>query len=69
MIKKNTKTKMVLDHLMSGRSITQLEAQAEYSLFRLPVIIASLRQRGYFIKCVTKTAVNGTRYGRYSMRG
>ena len=67
MTNKNTKTNMVLDHLMSGRSITQLEAQAEYSLFRLPVIIASLRKQGYYIKCTTKKAVNGTRYGRYSM--
>jgi len=69
MTKKNTKTNMVLAHLLSGRSITQLEAQAEYSLFRLPVIIATLRDQGYYIKCTTKTAVNGTRYGRYTMGG
>ena len=67
MIKQKTKTLMVLEHLKSGRSITQLEAQAEYSLFRLPVIIASLRKQGYDISCETKRAVNGTRYGRYSM--
>lgn len=66
---KNTKTNMVLDHLLSGRSITQLEAQAEYSLFRLPVIIATLRKEGHTINCTVKKAVNGTRYGRYSMGG
>jgi len=65
--KTTTKTDMVLAHLLSGRSITQLEAQAEYSLFRLPVIIATLRDQGYDISCETKKAVNGTRYGRYSM--
>ena len=63
----DSKTNAVLAHLESGRSITQLEAQTEYSLFRLPVIIAALRGRGYNIDCEMRQAANGTRYGRYSM--
>jgi len=62
-----TKTDAVLAHLNSGRSLTQLEAIQEYSLFRLPVIVASLRQRGYAIAMEMREAVNGTRYGRYTM--
>lgn len=63
----NTKTAAVLAHLKTGRSITQLEAMTEYSLFRLPVIVQTLRDRGYMIYTEMRTAVNGTRYGRYSM--
>jgi hypothetical protein len=55
-------------HLNSGRSITQLEAIQEYSLFRLPVIIESLRVNyGMTIWTEMRTAANGTRYGRYSI--
>jgi hypothetical protein len=62
-----TKTAAVLAHLESGRSITQLEAISEYSLFRLPVIIQTLRDRGHYIATDMRVASNGTRYGRYSM--
>jgi hypothetical protein len=61
------KTEAVLAHLNSGRSITQLEAIQEYSLFRLPVIIDALRHRGVRIWTEMRTAANGTRYGRYSL--
>ena len=62
------KTAAVLAHLDSGRSITQLEAMTEYSLFRLPVIIDTLRSRGHVIWTEMRVAANGTRYGRYSMK-
>lgn len=62
-----TKTDAVLHHLMSGRTITQLEAIQEYSLFRLPVIVASLRKAGFNIACEMREAANGTKYGRYSL--
>jgi len=55
-------------HLKSGRSITQLEAMTEYSLFRLPVIIDTLRSRGMVIWTEMRVAANGTRYGRYSVK-
>jgi len=62
-----SKTAAVMAHLNSGRSITQLEAMTEYSLFRLPVIIESLRYRyGMTIWTEMRIAANGTRYGRYS---
>jgi hypothetical protein len=63
-----TKTAAVMAHLKSGRSITQLEAIQEYSLFRLPVIIDTLRARGMRIWTEMRVAVNGTRYGRYSTK-
>jgi hypothetical protein len=63
-----TKTAAVMAHLKSGRSITQLEAMTEYSLFRLPVIIDTLRHvYGMTIWTEMRTAANGTRYGRYSI--
>jgi len=63
------KTAAVMAHLKSGRSITQLEAMTEYSLFRLPVIIESLRYRyGMRIWTEMRVAANGTRYGRYSLK-
>ena len=63
-----SKTAAVMAHLKSGRSITQLEAMTEYSLFRLPVIIDTLRSRGMVIWTEMRVAANGTRYGRYSMK-
>jgi len=62
------KTAAVMAHLKSGRSITQLEAMTEYSLFRLPVIIDTLRSRGMVIWTEMRVAANGTRYGRYTMK-
>ena len=62
-----SKTAAVLQHLQKGRSITQLEAISEYSLFRLPVIIATLRSRGHRIRTMKMISHNGTRYGRYTM--
>jgi hypothetical protein len=62
-----SKTAAVLAHLNQGRSITQLEAISEYGLYRLPVIIQTLRDRGHSIWCEMRVGVNGTRYGRYSM--
>jgi hypothetical protein len=64
----NSKTDAVLAHLLSGRSITQAEAQVEYSLFRLPVVVQTIRSLGYVVDCEMRTAANGTRYGRYSLR-
>lgn len=64
----NSKTQAVLAHLKSGRSITQLEAQTEYSLFRLPVVIATLRGSGYNVHCEMRESANGTRYGRYTLK-
>lgn len=44
-----TKTKLVLDYLMSGKRITQIEATEMFKTTRLASIIFELKDRGYNI--------------------
>ena len=52
---------MVLNHLKSGKSITQKEAIDLFGAYRLSDIIYRLRQQGYDISCEIKYGKN--RYG------
>lgn len=61
MAQKTTKTKLVLNHLKSGKSITSLDAINLYSATRLSAIIFILRNRGYDIATLTKTITD--KYG------
>lgn len=47
---RTTKTKQVLDHLKSGKTITSIQAIDLYGATRLSAIIFKLRDRGYDIK-------------------
>ena len=60
-MKKITKSKMVLNHLKSGKSITSLEAINLYSATRLSAIIFNLRKRGHTIATLPKIIID--KYG------
>lgn len=59
--KKTTQTQAILNHLMSGKSITSMEAFERYGATRLSGLIFVLRKRGYHIISETKECT--TRYG------
>lgn len=54
-------TKLVLGHLMSGKSITSFQAFTEYGATRLSAIIFNLREKGLDIRDTWVYATN--RYG------
>lgn len=47
--KKPTKTKLVLDWMLDGNSITSIEAFRMFNATRLSAIIFSLKKKGWFI--------------------
>lgn len=57
----------VLQHLLSGQSITPIEALDLYGSFRLSSIIFRLRDRGYDISTKMVTIRKGTRVARYTL--
>lgn len=62
-----TQDERVLQHLLSGKSITPLEALDLYGSFRLSSIIFRLRDRGYDIRTEMVTIRKGTRVARYTL--
>jgi hypothetical protein len=54
--------------LLSGRSLTPLDALEDFGCFRLAARVADLRREGMDIECSTETN-NGKRYARYRLRG
>lgn len=72
-INENSKTSksqkdMILDHLMSGRSLTPMEALNLYGSFRLGARIADIRAEGYIVYTeMVKDSKTGKRYAQYSM--
>ena len=65
--KTQTKTHMVFEHLVSGKTLTAMEALALFGVFRLASIIHNLRGEGYAIKTEHRFDTNGTAYARYSL--
>lgn len=61
--KKISKQSKVLAHLVSGKSITPIEALELYGSFRLGALIFNLRAEGHNIKTET---MPGTRHAKYS---
>lgn len=53
--------------LLSGRSLTPLDALQDFGCFRLAARVADLRREGMDIECATETK-NGKRYARYFLR-
>ena len=53
--------------LLSGRSLTPLDALQDFGCFRLAARIADLRREGMDIECINETK-NGKRYARYQLR-
>ena len=69
MIKQDTKTWDVLQHLKEHGSITQLEATELYGATRLSAIVFNLRKKGYAISSETQGAIDrhghAVNYARY----
>lgn len=61
-----TQTEAILSHLLSGKSITPLEALNEFGCFRLGARILDLRKEGYEIETET-VHQNGKHFARYCM--
>lgn len=57
--------RQILRHLQSGRTLTPLEAFAEYKTMRLARHIHELREEGYPIKTRMKSSMSQTRYAQY----
>ena len=54
--------------LLSGRSLTPIDALEDFGCFRLAARVADLRREGLDIECHRETA-NGKHYARYRLRG
>ena len=61
--KKKSKQSKVLAHLVSGKSITPIEALELYGSFRLGALIFNLRADGHNIKT---DLIKGTGHAKYS---
>lgn len=64
----STQVSVVRKHLMDGKSITPVIAQAVYGIFRLSSVIEDLRNSGMEIDCVIKFDERGKQYGEYRKR-
>jgi hypothetical protein len=62
-----TQNEAVLNHLMTGRSISPLEALGLYGVFRLAARVFELKDMGVDIRKVTKVDINGKQYAEYSI--
>lgn len=58
-------TDLILDHLKTKGSITNVEAQALYRCRALPRRIADLKAKGHEIMSVLRQDQTGQRYARY----
>lgn len=67
MVRDNTQTKAILEHLLSGRELTSMQAIELYGATRLSGIIYHLRNKGYIIN--RRDKVVKTRYGRNTVIG
>ncbi|MBD8687057.1 MULTISPECIES: helix-turn-helix domain-containing protein [unclassified Rhizobium] len=64
----NTKIAKVRAHLLSGRSLTQLEALGLYGAFRLAARVHELKAEGMKIDTLMKEDPNGNPYAEYRLR-
>ena len=61
-----TQTQQVIDHLITYDTITPLEAQSNYNIWRLAAVIHKLKKAGVPIVSELRTAPSGSRYAVYS---
>lgn len=61
---KKSQVSVILDRLLSGKSVTSYEAFKKYGITRLSSVIFMLRNRGYNIK--TEIIKSKSRYGNES---
>lgn len=62
-----TQANTVSTHLKQYGTISALEAQSNYSIWRLAAVINRLRDKGTPIVMQMKTAPNGARYAEYKL--
>ena len=60
-----TQNEALLNHLMTGRSISPLEALGLYGVFRLAARMFELKAMGVDIQKNTKVDINGKQYAEY----
>tara|TARA_R110000823_G_scaffold61293_2_gene146166 strand:- start:50 stop:229 length:180 start_codon:yes stop_codon:yes gene_type:complete len=58
-----------MNHLNTYKSISALEAQSNYSIWRLAAVVNRLRNRGMSLHTTMKTAPNGAKYAEYKLAG
>ena len=66
-----SKTKLVLEHLQSGKTLSQLQCYppSKFNTIRLGAIICELRERGHKINMEMKyNSRTSSRHGVYSMK-
>jgi hypothetical protein len=64
-----SKTQKIEHHLKTVGSITPLEAQSNYNVWRLAAEIHRLRMAGLDVVMRMKKAPSGARYAEYSIAG
>jgi len=57
----------IYKHLVSGKSLTAIQALDKFGCFRLAARIAELKRMGFRIKTTTKTNKQGKRFASYSI--
>jgi hypothetical protein len=62
-----TQNETILNHMMTGRSISPLEALGLYGVFRLAARVFDLKAMGVDIQTLTKVDINGKQYAEYSI--
>ena len=62
-----TQNETILNHMMTGRSISPLEALGLYGVFRLAARVFDLKAMGVDIQTLTKVDINGKLYAEYSI--
>ena len=62
-----SQNQVIKEHLQEGKSITALEALAQYDCFRLSARIANLRDAGMNIKTDIVETKSGKRVAKYSL--
>ena len=63
----DTKTKNILNHFKSGRSLTHIECEHLFGTYRLADVVHRLRKKGYGIKTELSRDVNGCTYSKYRL--
>jgi hypothetical protein len=59
--------KTILNHLLSGRSISNMESLIVYNISRLSDVILNLRRKGFAVHTDVRQDNAGHKYSRYSL--
>lgn len=59
--------KTILNHLLSGRSISNMESLIVYAIPRLSDVIMKLRRKGFAVHTDVRQDAQGHKYSRYSL--